>query len=65
MFFSHLVFSLTVIDSQEILHWALSLVGIQSTGAILWVVTKFLYPSFRVCLSDVSWRSVRLVLYSY
>ena len=49
-------FSQTAIYSQGSLHLALDLIGMHSAAASIWVVTKFSYSSFGVCLSDVSWR---------
>ena len=46
-------FSLTAIVSQRTLHLALGLVGMHLAAASMWVVTKFSYFSFNVCLSDV------------
>ena len=55
-------FSQTSIDSQRTLSLALNVVGMHSTAASIWAVTMFSYPSFRVCLSYVSWRVLKLFL---
>ena len=47
-------FSPTAIDSHEMLHLGLGLVGMHLTVVSIWVVTKFSYLSFGVYLSDVS-----------
>ena len=50
------LFSLTASVSQGTERLALSSVGTHSDAASRWALTKFLYSSFGVKLSDVSWR---------
>ena len=61
-FFTSSRLSLTAIVSQWTLYLAFGLVGIYSAAAFIWVVTKFSYSSFGVCLSDDSWRVSNLFL---
>ena len=49
--------------SHEILCFTLSLVGVHSTAASMWSRAKFLPLSFRVSVSDISWRGSNLLLY--
>ena len=49
----------TTSDSHGTLHLALGLVGMHSAAAFMWTVTYF---SFRVCVSDISWKASNLLL---
>ena len=62
VFFYIILFFLTATDFNGTLHLALGLVGMHSTAASLWAVTKFSYSSYGVCLSDMSWRLSNLFL---
>ena len=62
MLFLLFYFSITAVDSHGTLHLAFGLIGMHSTAACIWVVTMFLYSSFEVCLSDVTWRVSNLFL---
>ena len=46
-------FSLSTINSQEILHLALGLVGNHTLATSVWALTKFSYSSFGVRVSVV------------
>ena len=47
------------------LYLTLGLVRMQSAAASIWIVTKFSYTLFGVCLSYVSWKVSNLFLNSY
>ena len=60
LFLCYLVFSKLLITSME--HLALGLVGIPFAATSLWMMTKFSYLSFGVCVSDISCRISSLFL---
>ena len=49
-------------DSNGTLHLALGFVGMHPAAASMWAVNKFLYWSFEVYVSDISWRVWNLFL---
>ena len=55
-------FFLTTSDCHGILYLTLGLVGKHSAAASMWAVTKFSYPSFKVCLSNIPYRVLNLFL---
>ena len=57
-------FSLTAIDSLRTLYFTLGLVAMYTATASIWVVTKFSYLSFGVCLFRWLVKSSKLVSYS-
>ena len=52
-FSCHLLFLRLLLTPWNSDYFALNLVGIRSTAASIWMIKKFLYSSFGVCLSDV------------
>ena len=55
-------FFLTANVFQGTLCLAFNLVGMHSAAASIWVLTKFLYLSFRESALDISWRELDLFL---
>ena len=55
-------FFLSASDFHGTLYLALGLVGMHSSAASMWAVTKFSYSSAGVCISDISWRVSNLFL---
>ena len=46
----------TISVSHGIPYMPLGLVGMHSTAASMWALTKFSFSSFEVCVSAISWR---------
>ena len=55
-------FFLTTGDSHGTAHLALSFVDMYSAAVSMWIVTKSLYLSFEVYVSDISRRELDLLL---
>ena len=65
LFSCYLVFFLTSSNFHGTLHLALVLVDMYSATAFIWVLTKFLHLSFRICISDFSWKVLNFLVPTY